>query len=224
MKYIATLLLAVPLLAAAQTYDLATDFSSTRNSAEPWQYGWSNGSGQTFVPYRGSGKNGTPLDYWFDGQYADPAPSVSHNPTSLPVAVGDHVLAPGAAAFEPGPGGEYSIYRWVAPQSGEYHLDVSFSGLGSRSTTEVYVLSTDGAQAFRGEIRGFGSTQTFSGNYTVRAGTGFDFVVNNFLDAYGGDTIGISAQLAMVPEPSSALMSGLGLALMFLWLRRRGRE
>lgn len=221
MKHIATLLLAGPLLAAAQTYNLAADFSATKNSGQAWQYGWSANLGQTFEAYRSSTKI-TGVDYWSDGLNANLAPSVSHNPTSQPIAVGDYVLAAGAAAFEPGPSGELSVYRWVAPQAGEYHLDVSFLGLGSHSTTQVFVLGLNGGQAFYGEMRGPGSTQAFNGNYLVSAGSGFDFVVSNLVSGSSGNTIGISAQLTMVPEPASALtlFAGLGV-LTVTWARRR---
>lgn len=222
MKHIAILLLAAPLLAAAQTYNLAADFSATKNSGQAWQYGWSANLGQSFEPY-GSSTKISGVDYWSDGLSANLAPSVSHNPTGASVVVDDHVLAPGAAAFEPGPYGGLSIVRWVAPQSGLYHLDASFIGLGSRSTAQVYVTARGGAQAFYGEMRGPGSTQSFSGNLPVGAGGGFDFIVSNMGSGSGGNTIGISAQLTMVPEPASALTLFAGLAVLAVTWARRGR-
>ena len=50
-------------------------------------------------------------------------------------------MAPGQFALHPGPGGEYAVVRYVAPEAGEASIDAVFTGLDIfGTTTDVHVL------------------------------------------------------------------------------------
>jgi len=206
---------AKPSLAATLTYDAANDFSATNNPNGVWRYGWESTLGSTFNLYNRTDNSAdlNGLNAWIDPAIAfSRAPAVVHNGTSRPItSVNSVTLQPGQLGSHPGQSNQYSIIRWVAPQTGTYSIDTTFSGLDfvGPTTTDVHVLY-NGTSLFNNFINGFGpsSAQSFATSQLIQAGDTVDFAVGfgqngNFFQ----DTTGISATITgtAVPEPSSSL-------------------
>lgn len=195
------------------TFNAANDFSDASNPNGVWQYGFSTTLGGTFTLYTSNSDPDFPptsLDVWNRPTFANP--SVFHNFTSNQFNFFTVSLAPNQLAFHPGPNGEYSIVRWIAPQSGNYSLATTFSGADVvGTTTDVHILRNN-TSLFSGSIVGFGNTRSFSSNLSLAEGDILDFAVGFGGNGYSADSTGLSVIITSentpsVPEPSSVLGS-----------------
>jgi len=223
----------IPVLICASTalgyaFDAAADFSIAQNPNGPWSYGYSLQLGGPLIPYTDSGiVSGTPFEYW---QY-DPAgvggPSIHRNssgetatyiwPTSY------HLYSPGQLSFHPGPAGEFSIIRFTTPQTGDYDVTAAFVGIDNVGvTSDVHILHNS-SPVFSGDVQGFLSPITGPINNTLllQSGDNIDFVVGWGNSDFRYDTTAISAQITLVPEPSSVAF-GLTAVALLLFSRRTG--
>jgi hypothetical protein len=126
-------------VADAATYVAANDFSTTNNPNGVWQYGLKTTLGSPFILLDTPTRRGTDLDFWTN---SNNEPSVFHNANATPTsAFSDFTLQPNQTAFHPGQAGEFSIFRWTAPNDGTYALHADFVGLGSSSTPRLIFLS-----------------------------------------------------------------------------------
>jgi hypothetical protein len=194
---------------AALSWNTADGFSAVSNPNGVWQYGYETTLGGTFSPYSYATKRGTAIDFWTRSASLD-NPSVFHNPNmSSPVSAFDFTLQPNQTAFHPGPNGQYSLFRWTAPNAGLYSIHADFVGLGGSSTTDVHVL-VNGVGQFVANLSGRGTTSAFdAAAISLLAGQTIDFAVGYGTGGYGGDTTGINATIAAVPEGSSFTTSAL---------------
>lgn len=131
---LAALLLA-PGAAQAVVYDATADFSVASNPNGVWTYGYSNTLGGAFNLY--------------DSHFF---------PTSWNKSGEPYLGAYSGIVLHPGDNGEYSIYRFTAPSTGSYNLNVIFSD-ADVATTDVHVLHNNVSQ--------------FSGSITDNTSTGF---------------------------------------------------
>jgi hypothetical protein len=121
--------------------DVAADFSPTNNPNGVWQYGWSITLGSTFVLSTDPGvRDGA--DTWRGDLEPFGNPAEYHNGTTDVIVLGNtNPMAPGQFALHPGPGGEYAVVRYVAPETGDASIDAVFTGLDIfGTTTDVHVL------------------------------------------------------------------------------------
>jgi hypothetical protein len=185
----------------AQIWSTADQFSATNNPSAVWQYGYQTNLGGTFNAYDTPTSLGTPLDYWVSSNVGNPNPNVSYNPTASAVAAFDFVLQSHQTAFHPGPNGEFSIFRWTAPNTGAFAIHADFVGLGERSATDLHVL-VNGTSIFDGAIDGQGTTTAFDTTATLTAGGTVDFAVGyGSSQSYLNDTTGINATIAALLQP-----------------------
>ena len=179
----------------AVTYDLALDFSTNANPNGVWSYGYTSTLGGSLNLYDESGDS-SGLLFWRHN-LALGAPSVVWNSTTNTIQGGTPVIGPGAAAFHPGPNGQFSLFRFAAPANDSYRLESSFFGSDTYGTsTDVHVLLND-AVIFDGSVNGFGPTSgpAFNTNLMLQAGDQVDFAVGFGNGSFYYDTTGISARL-----------------------------
>jgi hypothetical protein len=208
----------VPVSSSASAFDLAADFSIVANPNGAWSYGWSTTLGGAFtLDTTAVTEPTTGMERWL-GVAPDGTPFVEYNPTAAPQSFGTGLLAPGEAAFDPGPAGEFAVVRWTAPAAGDYSLSVSFSGRDTvAGDTDVHVLR-NGVSLSSDGVVGFGDTVVFA---TLLTGLGngdrIDFLVGwgsdatHFFDTTGIDAV-ISSDFVPVPEPATPGLGALGLA------------
>lgn len=121
-------------------------------------------------------------------------PCIVFNSSENPVAWGGIHWDAKSLSFHPGPKGEYSVVRYVAPKSGEYKIAAVFSGIDQQTTTDVHVLQ-GGKPLFDSFIRlnGHGRSEAFDQTVSLKAGEALDFVVGYGNGTYGYDSTGLNA-------------------------------
>lgn len=195
---------------AAQRWSAADDFSPSSNPNGAWAYGYQTSLGGAFSLYNVPTTLGTGLNYWTPGSLGVD-PNLLHNPSASPVAAFDFIVQPGQAAFHPGPSGQFSVFRWIAPSDGLYSIQADFVGLGASSTTDVHVM-VNGVPLFNQFINGQGTTAGFDIERPLVAEDTVDFAVGfgsngNFVS----DTTGINAIITAITEPTSFVWIGGGI-------------
>jgi hypothetical protein len=204
-------------VAQATTYDISADFSTASNPNSVWTYGFSSTLGSALTLYDQTFTD-SGIQGWRSStvQYLG-APADWNNPTGGTIG-----LTPAyTAAFHPGPGGEFSVYRFTAPSTGTYLLNATFGGIDGGGT-DVHILD-NGTQIYSANITG-GSTSSFSHSLTLGSHDRIDFAVG-----YGGDgsfyfdstSINANLTVAAVPEPETYAMLLAGLGLLGFTARRR---
>ncbi len=196
--------LSVPVRAAV--FDVTADFSVASNPNGVWTYGYSSTLGGAFNLY--------------DAHFV----ASSWNKSGEPF-LGDYGGGL-VAVFHPGDNGEYSIYRFTAPASGNYNLNVVFSDADS-ATTDVHVRLNN-SSLFVGAITDNSSTSHVA-NLVLVANDILDFAVGFGSNGnYFNDSTSVDATLTTrdgnstaVPEPVT--LSLLGAGLIGLRLMRRSR-
>lgn len=183
--------------------------------------------GGTFSLYGSSATCCGGLEYWTTSG----APVDSYNSTGGTLnPAGTNPLPAYTAAFHPGPGGEYSLYRFTAPASDTYNLGVTFTGFDNvgGTTTDVHVLFGGNTSLFSGNINGYGSTASYVTSLLLAANDIIDFAVGYGGNGYFYDSTSIAATLIpqgvggggnSVPEPASLALLTIGLGC--LAARRR---
>jgi hypothetical protein len=219
MKRFVCVLAAVGCLCAAALparadviFDAATDFSLTQNPNGVWSYGQSATLASPLVLYTNTVREFSAIESWNAGSGSFSNPSVSHNPLANSVTQASITYQPGQLAFHPGPNGQFSVVRFVAPTAGDYSLQSSFTGLDfvGPTTTDVHVLR-NGVSLFDGVISAFGSGPSFATSQRLSAGDTIDFKVGVGSDGtFAFDTTGLGARITLVPEPSSLVLFSLG--------------
>jgi hypothetical protein len=146
---------------------------------------------------RFDGQTGSPtagLEVWRtpDG----PDPNVTHNPTGTALSGLGITWQPGQMALHPGPKGEYSAIRWIAPENGDYTITATFTGIAQHATTDTHVLH-NGKQLYARFINDNdqGNESSFSQTLALVKGGTLDFVIGFGNGDYGGDTTAISIRI-----------------------------
>lgn len=198
----------------AVTFNAANDFSGVSNPNGVWSYGFSNTLGGTFNLYTNNADpnfNPASLDVW-NRLNPDSEPAVFHNYTANPFSFFTVNIAPNQLAFHPGSSGEYSIVRFIAPQSGNYNLATIFTGIDTvGTTTDVHILQNN-TSLFNNSIVGLGSTQSFSSNLPLVTGDIIDFAVGFGGNGYFFDSTGLDVTITQQntqPTPESSNLLGL---------------
>jgi len=98
----------------------------------------------------------------------------------------------GHLALHPGPMGELSAVRWIAPQSGTVEIGGAFTGLAGRATTDLHILH-NGRSLFASSLNldGHPNTAVFDRKISVAKGDTLDFAVGLGNRDFGGDTTGL---------------------------------
>jgi hypothetical protein len=218
-------------VSAAQTWDAAADFSTAQSGA--WSYGWSSTLGGTFNQFSNANLT-TALDSITAFQSSDSVFVYSNQTANTLTPAGTITAAPGILAQHPGSGGQISVVRWTAQQSGTYTVDAGFFGISSdpqhATTTDVHVLK-NGASMFNGLVEGHLAADNFRVGtsapltFSLNAGDKIDFAVGYGSNGnYQYDSTRLTATIAAVPEPETYAMLLAGLGLMGAVARRRKQQ
>jgi len=173
---------------------------------------WDNTGGAGFARYGDTFSWGSSLGSyptpWFDG-----APGLSQSLTNLMWFQSGWLSGTSSEGIAP-------VLTWKAPASGDY----TFTGLfvsgnqPSNSAAVAIVDSLSGAPLAR-TVLANNSTQSFSFTKSYSAGDVVQFQVGNNFST--GNAVGL--QLAIVPEPSTVALAGLGLVAAGVYKFRRKR-
>jgi hypothetical protein len=123
-----------------------------------------------------------------------PDPNVTFNTRSTPLEAPWATWAAKQLAMHPGPNGEYSAIRWIAPAEGKYTMTAVFTGIGSSSTTDVHVFVNGKSVADKNLTRRDDKASCES-SVSLAAGAVVMFVVGRGTDGYGGDTTALAATI-----------------------------
>lgn len=224
---------------SATTYDAAADFSIGSNPIGVWSYGYSGTVGGSFTLYTNSGNTvlGNPPDFtaWFatnSETTVNETPFAARNEAATTPTSG-FVMPPGGLGLHPGPdaNNEYSIVRWMAPDSGIYNVAAAFVDrnftdpiFGPRgATTDVHVLLND-VSLYDAIIDrdGWGlGPPGFAAQLLLSSGDRIDFIVGRGEnDTFISDVTGLEATLQFVPEPSTKTLIALGILGIIAYARR----
>ncbi len=195
----------------AQTYDVASDFSTVNNPNSVWSYGYSNDLASSITTYSGLYEVSPGFLAWNDSTLG-PDPFVGKNTTSSDITYSTINLPAGKTIFHPGPNGQYSEVTWTAPDSAKYRLKSAFTGYDTfGTTTDVHVLK-NGVSLFDADIVGYQTEEAFSADLILQQGDVLSFAVGYGPNQdYGFDSTGIAAHLtnlstAAVPESGTMAM------------------
>jgi hypothetical protein len=204
--------------------DVAADFSPTMNPNGVWSFGWTDDLGSAFVPSTDPRvRDGA--DTWRGNLAADGNPAAYHNGTGSSITLGNTAqLGAGQFALHPGPGGEYAVARYTAPDAGLATLSAVFVGLDIvGTTTDVHVL-LNGSSIFAAQVTGFGaaSERGFASQLLLGVGDVLDFSVGFGGNGFNNDTTGLAATVSLgpIPEPGTLPLVAVGIAGL---VRRRRR-
>lgn len=220
--------------AFAITYDATTQFDVNSNPATigGWSYGYSSSLGGPFTLLVAKPNSPT----FFDWAYSQSNfyPDIEKN-----ISGSDYTNTFGGGGFVPkdaislGPGqgatvGLIPIVRWTAPNSGDFSVNSSFTGVWNQpnSIGGVHIL-LNGISVFDGSID-HRSTASYSGLLAVSMGDKIDFALQEAAPNTWARAI-LTATLAPVPEPATAayllfgiLTVGLGFKTVAIRQARRG--
>jgi hypothetical protein len=149
---------------------VAVGFSATKNP-DPnanWRFGYNTSFGSGFILYPSKWNvatmGATTVDAW-SITTNDDQPSAFRNET-LKAVTYDSMTLPGlTVGMNPGPNGEVSVARWIAPVAGFYDISVTFTGISTPSTVAsvgVSVNGTVGQTGTGGSLNQFGEGNTFT--------------------------------------------------------------
>ena len=201
-------------LAAANTWalDPTVEFGTTDNPNGVWSYGYSLNSGNpyAFVPFDTATDTGAG-QFWTLSSYSVLAtPAVWKNTDQANAA---HGIAPRQLSLHTGPdAASTAIFSFTAPADGSYSFNLQFFAGDSANTQGSVLLDGVGSTPFLSFASTNGSPSR-SGVISMGADDTFDVAVDKVGNYRFGNTP-VTHSTRAVPEPSSASMWLLGLALM----------
>lgn len=202
-----------------KVFDLSADFSFKQTSASIWQYGYSASNSLATNQFRLDMylDKQVPISFWHpatkDRNRSGYYPYVAYNGRKESQLEPTHGWAAraGEVAMEASNSGQYSLVRFLAPVSGQYHIKARFEGIHFRlSSTDVHVLHGS-VHLFDAEIEGYGGdtafhpiegahpTASYDGSVLLKAHDTVTFAVG-----YGenktnyNDTTGLFARLVLL--------------------------
>lgn len=201
--------------ASAHATSIAGDYSVVSNPNGDWVYGRTNDLAVSTLT--------TMNVRWAAGWYLG---NVGHGGPSVHDVVPNVQTAGVLVWSDTGPflwakdnSNGYPVIRWTAPTSGTFSIIGEFEGADSRGVNNQVYVVINGTTAFSDAVTSTGDLAPFSlTNVNLTAGDHVDFLLTNT----GGDTETgwTRVNASIVPEPSTALLVGIGLALVSVHTRR----
>jgi len=134
------------------------------------------------------------LDIWHSPFGREPWATL--NPSTQPVPTPFGFTWPARqVALHPGPQGEYSVVRWIAPAADRYRIAAAFAGL-NQATTDVHLFHNGRSQfAAQLNLGGKPNTATHTLELTLAKDDTLDFVVGWGNGNYGSDSTALTATI-----------------------------
>jgi hypothetical protein len=207
------------LMQAATTFEPSAEFSLNANPNHVWQYGYSETHSLDPGKFRLDkyGATAGPIGFWHPDKTDKPGPGyypyIAYNTTSQSQYGSSNgwSLRPGEIAMEASNTGQYSLLRFIAPESGAYEVSARFAGVHfGLSTTDVHVLH-NAVSLFDAYIEGYGGDPAFhkiegaspTANYSGRLELKANDTIT-FACGYGknqthfSDTTGLIARIVLI--------------------------
>ena len=185
-------------------YDLAADFSPSKNPNEAWSFGWMAPDSTVFKIYTSPfNAHGLELNAWRGGGVGDGGsapPHVIRNPTDIPLTASDTTWLPHEVTFHPGQQNERSVVRWTSPFTGPISLAAVFEGRSGFATSGVEIYQNR-TLLFSRLVSGNGaaSRRSVTAKLVVQLGDTIDFRVNYGNGSWDSDTTQIGVIITPVP-------------------------
>jgi hypothetical protein len=166
-------------------YNARDEFSLTQGGTTGmWRYGsTANDASNAFVPYtltRTADCGGSPANGWIFRNDGDQTPVIYRYQATC------NGTPPDSLHVHPGPSGQRTVLRWVAPVAGTYQLTGVLQRANPNATTDLRILKNETTSLFTGSIV---STyqQPFDFTVTVAANDTIDFSVGYGNGSYHSD-------------------------------------
>ncbi len=197
--------------------DAVKSFASTSNPNGNWAYGYSpKDDPSKFILFEKANHNNhfgspeVPVDWW--SRPDEWFPFVLKN-TSNVVFLTQNAIAVPPSMFEvhPGPEGERSVVRWIAPVNGFYRVQAQWRGLNAAcyGSTDAMVIENGSTVRFSAEVEGYNLEKTFDSVFKCAAGQTVDFSVGYGSNGkYECDSTGFSAIVTTISLEGNAKEMG----------------
>lgn len=121
-------------------------------------------------------------------------PVVTANLSAEPRGVATFSVPGGSLLEHPGPGGEFCVIRWTAPETGKVAIRARFRPADPKATTDVHVLVA-GRSVFDGRVEKDLPEPSFEGEATVAKGETVDLVVGHGGNGHAFDSTYVEASI-----------------------------
>jgi hypothetical protein len=195
-----------------------------------WTYGYrTTVAGVALTPFVAAehtnafaGAANEPMEGWNVANAASvPLVLVNTDPNPFTLSFGAGPIAPGDMMLH-GNNGQFAVVRFTVPVSGNYNGN-SFFTAAHGGDVDVHVV-VGGSSIFDAVLNpGQTTGPLIQTNTFLPAGTPVDFVVG-INGTLGGDSTAFNATISNVPEPSSVMLLGVGMAAMVFYRRRTLRR
>lgn len=181
-------------------YDVVGDCSMGEDPAGPWKYGYSQGVGNGFNPFKARHSDAlVGVDRWFCPQVPDSL-GVMHNRTAYTVG-GEpptYTIPANMMYMHSGKDGYCAVIRWQCPEDGVYTIQGSCEGLDKQTNAdpEVHIMRNLG-DLWHTTLGGLPSVKTFSLRESFESKDNLDFVVSQGVN-WGSDSVGLKATIRKV--------------------------
>jgi hypothetical protein len=169
-------LVLLAVVAHAEVWNLADDYSIAQNPNGAWSYGWRTHSGDALVLYTGhTHRCGAPGDLQCWNYYVqDYCPLVARNVRDYSVPCDNTAFRPHKVYFHPGPN-QQSVVRWTAPAAMLVALAVRFEPIDVG--TSIMHIFHEGASLFSMPLDGPGPVVDITLEVACNAGDVIDFAI-----------------------------------------------
>jgi len=182
---------------SGKLYDVARDFSSSKNPAGAWSYGNAASPGGDFTLIT-ENNGGTDLNSWTGASGSAVTKNISVSAVDDP---GNSLhWEPGDLSFHPGSDGTYCVIRWTAPESGTCEITAIFELIDQQANnTDVHILH-ESHELYTVELQGYMDVQSFISGSAIKVARGetIDFVLGYGSGmSYFEDSTKIDAQITL---------------------------
>jgi hypothetical protein len=175
------------------SYGAVPGFSASSNPAGAWSYGFSWCSDAMTSYASANNAYGSVLQTWSPASNGAP-PMITRNPTTETQTYSTVSQPPDVLNLHPGPNGERSVLRWIAPAAGVYRIEGTLQPLDDTITDVTITHRGVPVTVFTGAISGFGTQAPFSFVRPVRVGDTIELSVGvGSNGTYFSDSTGVAA-------------------------------
>jgi hypothetical protein len=180
-------------------YDVVSDCSMGEDRPGPWKYGYCQGVGNGFNPFRVRHSDMfAGVDRWFCPESVHVG--VMHNRTNhtVPGTPATYTIPANMMHMHPGLDGYCAVIRWQCPEDGTYIIEGSCEGLDKQEGADSEVHIMRGSRALWNKtLSGVPSVETFTRKESFEPGDNLDFVVSQGA-TWGADSVGLKATIRKV--------------------------